>query len=56
MASKSKETSENGEILKTLINSYENLEEKLENINGNIDKLKAESQVSGGFGKEKRKE
>ena len=56
MASKAKENDENEEILKTLIKSYENLEEKLENINGNIDKLKSELQVSGGFGKEKKKE
>ena len=56
MASKAKETNENEEILKTLIKSYENLEEKLENINGNIDNLKSELQGSGGFGKEKKKE
>ncbi|MHA1291379.1 MAG: hypothetical protein ACTSQJ_01775 [Promethearchaeota archaeon] len=56
MASKSKEISENEEIVKTLIKSYENLEEKLENINGNIDKLESDLQVSGGFGKEKKKE
>jgi hypothetical protein len=54
MASKPKETSENEEIVKTLIKSYENLEEKLGSINNNIDKL--ELQVSGGFGKEKKKE
>jgi len=54
MVSKAKETNENEEILRTLIKSYENLEEKLGFINKNIDKL--ELQVSGGFGKEKKKE
>jgi len=54
MSSKVKETNENKEILKTLIKSWENLEEKLGIINDNIDTLKFELQ--GGFGKEKEKE
>jgi TolA-binding protein len=46
MASKSKEISENEEIVKTLIKSYENLEEKLNKNNETIKEL--EKELNGG--------
>lgn len=54
MVNEAKVKSENEEILKTLIKSYEILEEKLENVNGNIDNLKSE--INGGLYQEEKRE
>lgn len=51
MASKSKETNENEEIRNIMIKSYKILEEKLENINENIDRVEAEIHGPGGLSK-----